>query len=126
MPADAPSGALTDPEDVKLVTLARSTRARTRAAQGACVRDQDGRTYAAATVELPSLRLSAVQVAVAMAVTSGARGLEAVVVLDGAAAPGAGDTVPEADLAAVRDLAGPGVPVHLTAPDGSLLASVRS
>ena len=127
MPAEAPSGAaLTDPEDVKLVTLARSTRARTRAAQGACVRDPDGRTYAAATVELPSLRLSAVQVAVAMAVTSGARGLEAVVVLGEADAPGAGDTVPEADLAAVRDLAGPGVPVHLTAPDGSLLASVTS
>jgi hypothetical protein len=126
MPADAPSGALTDPEDVKLVTLARSTRARTSAAQGACVRDQDGRTYAAATVELPSLRLSAVQVSVAMAVTSGARGLEAVVVLGEAAAPGARDTVSEADLAAVRDFAGPGVPVHLTAPDGSLLASVAS
>ena len=72
---------LTDPEDKKLVTLARSTRARTRAAEGACVRDLDGRTYAAATVDLPSLSLSAVQVAVAMAVTSGASGLEAVVVL---------------------------------------------
>jgi hypothetical protein len=130
MPADAaPSGpaGLTDPEDAKLVTLARSTRARTRAAQGACVRDRDGRTYAAATVELPSLRLSAVQVAVAMAVTSGARGLEAVVVLGRAddAADGA-DDVAETDLAAVRDLAGTGVPVHLTAPDGTLLASVTS
>jgi hypothetical protein len=129
MPADAPSGrgALTDPEDAKLVTLARSARARTRAAQGASVRDRDGRTYAAATVELPSLRLSAVQVAVAMAVTSGARGLEAVVVLgraDGGAE--AAHDVAEADLAAVRDLAGPGVPVHLTAPDGALLASVTS
>jgi hypothetical protein len=138
MPADAPPspGALTDPEDAKLVTLARSTRARTRAAQGACVRDQDGRTYAAATVALPSLRLSAVQVAVAMAVTSGARGLEAVVVLgepesgsqDGSpdGSQGGSTALPEADLAAVRDLAGPGVPVHLTAPDGSLLGSVRS
>src|SRR4051794_28548424 len=109
-----------DPEDAKLVTLARSTRARTRAAEGACVRDQDGRTYAGATVELPSLRLSAVQVAVAMAVTSGARGLEAVVVL------GAADTAADADLSAVRDLAGPGVPVHLTGPDGTLVATVHS
>ena len=51
---------LTDAEDRKLVTLARSTRARTRAAEGACVRDQDGRTYAGATVDLPSLGLTAV------------------------------------------------------------------
>ena len=65
------------PEDAKLVTLARSARARTRAAQGAAVRDGDGRTYVAATVALPSLELSALQVAVAMAVSSGAPGLEA-------------------------------------------------
>src|SRR4051812_50075584 len=72
MPAE-----LTDPEDLKLVTLSRSARARTRAAEGACVRDRDGRTYAGASVALPSLRLSAVQVALAMAATSGSRGLEA-------------------------------------------------
>jgi hypothetical protein len=70
-----------DAEDQKLVTLARSARARTGAAQGAAVRDGDGRTYVAATVELPSLQLSALQVAVAMAVSSGAPGLEAAVVL---------------------------------------------
>ena len=111
---------LTDPDDKKLVTLARSTRARTRAAQGACVRDLDGRTYAAATVGLPSLQLSAAQVAVAMAVTSGAAGLEAVVVLGDAA------VLDEADLSVVRDFAGPGVPVHLAAPDGAVVASVTS
>jgi hypothetical protein len=116
MPADA----LTDSEDLKLVTLARTTRARTRAAEGACVRDQDGRTYAGATVELPTLSLTAVQVAVAMAVTSGARGLEAVVVL------GEGESVSEADLSVVRDLSGSGVPVHLTAPDATLVVSVES
>jgi len=116
MPADQ----LTDPEDLKLVTLARSTRARTRAPEGACVRDQDGRTYAGATVALPTLRLSAVQVAVAMAVTSGARSLEAVVVLGDVAA------VAEADLSVVRDLSGAGVPVHLAAGDGTVVASVES
>jgi hypothetical protein len=124
MPADATGGQdpidLSDPEDQKLLTLARSTRARTRAFEGACVRDRDGRTYAAATVDLPSLRLTAVQLAVAMAVTSGAQGLEAVVVL------GASATVNEADLSVVRDLAGAGVPVHLAAPDGTVVASVRS
>lgn len=114
------SPALTDPEDTKLVTLARSTRARTRAAEGAAVRDLDGRTYAAATVDLPSLRLSALQVAVAMAVTSGARGLEAAVVLTDA------EGLPDDDLAAARDLAGAGVPVHLTGADGSLLTTVST
>lgn len=101
-----PSPAL-PPEDAKLVTLARATRARTGAAQGAAVRDADGRTYAAATVDLPSLRVSALGVCVAMAVASGARDLEAAVVL-GDDAAGAAD---EAGTAAVRDLAGPGVPV---------------
>ncbi|HEX5563164.1 MAG TPA: cytidine deaminase [Nocardioidaceae bacterium] len=120
MPAEPPHGSLTDPEDLKLVRLARSTRGRTRAAQGACVRDRDGRTYAAASVDLPSLRLSAVQVAVAMAVASAARGLEAVVVL------GDADGVAEQDLAVVRDLGGPGVPVHVAAPDGTVVATVRS
>ena len=114
-----PTG-LTDPEDTKLVTLARSARARTRAAEGACVRDLDGRTYAGATVDLPTLRLTAVQVAVAMAVTSGARGLEAVVVLGDAA------VVVEADLSVIRDFAGGAVPVHLAAPDGKVIASLHS
>jgi hypothetical protein len=111
---------LTDPEDRKLVTLARSARARTGAAEGACVRDADGRTYAGATVALPTMRLTAVQVAVAMAVSSGSRGLEAVVVLGAAAA------VDEADLSVVRDFGGHGVPVHLAGPDGSVVASLVS
>jgi hypothetical protein len=68
-------------EDRKLVTLARATRARTQAAEGAAVRDLDGRTYAAATVDLPSLQISAVGVCIAMAVASGSKGLDAVVLL---------------------------------------------
>jgi hypothetical protein len=114
MPAEPSKVELSDPEDVKIVGLARSTRARTGAAEGACVRDTDGRTYAAATVDLPSLSLSAVQVAVAMAVSSGAQGLEAVAVLGEAA------TARETDLAVVRDFAGPGVTVLVAAPDGSV------
>lgn len=93
-------------EDQKLVTLARATRARTGAAEGAAVRDADGRTYAAATVSLPSLQVSAIGVCVAMAVASGAKGLEAAVVLTDA------DTVTDADLAALRELGGAGVVVH--------------
>ena len=93
------------PEDNKLVVLARATRARTGAAEGAALRDLDGRTYAGATVDLPSLRVSAVGVVIAMAVASGAKGAEAVVVL--------GEHEPQpADLDALREFAGAGVPVH--------------
>ena len=70
-------------EDAKLLTLARATRARTGAAQGAAVRDTDGRTYAGASVSLASLQLSALQVAVALALSSGAPGLEAALVYAG-------------------------------------------
>ena len=40
-------------EDLKLITLARSARARNGAPEGAAVRDGDGRTYVATTVSLP-------------------------------------------------------------------------
>ena len=64
----------TDPEDVKIINLARASLARSRAREAACVRDTDGRTYAGASVDLPHLRLSAIAVAIAMAVSSGAPG----------------------------------------------------
>lgn len=93
-------------EDAKLVTLARATKARARAAQGAAVRDLDGRTYAAASVDLEHLSLSALEVCVAMAVSSASSGLEAAVVLLDGEAAGA-----EVDVRAATDFAGPGVPV---------------
>lgn len=101
------------PEDAKLVTLARSARARTGAAQGAAVRDGDGRTYVAASVELPSLRLTALQAAVAMAVSSGAPGLEAAVVLGE-------EPVDELGEAAVRDVAASAA-IFRARPDGTVV-----
>lgn len=106
---------LSNPEDNKLVVLAKATRARTGAAHGAALRDLDGRTYAGATVDLPSLQVSALEVCIAMAVASGAKGAEAAVVL--------GDG--EVGLDALRDFAGSGVPVHLGAPSGQI-AETRS
>lgn len=105
-------------EDAKLVTLARATRARTGAAEGAAVRDENGRTYAAATVDLPSLHVTALEVCVAMAIASGSRGLEAAVVLT------EDDQV--AGLDAVRDLAGPGVTVHRGDPRGTVTETLAS
>jgi hypothetical protein len=90
-------------EDQKLVTLARAAMARTRAPEGAAVRDLDGRTYAAASVTLEHLTLTALEVCVAMAVASGAHGLEAAVRLGDDAEP---------DLRAVHDLAGDEVVIY--------------
>jgi hypothetical protein len=106
-----------DPEDVKLVTLARAARGRTGAAEGAAVRDVDGRTYAAVTVTLPSLALSALQLAVAMAVASGAHRLEAAAVVTPTT------EVDPDGLAAVRDLA-PDAPVLVADPAGAVLVTV--
>jgi hypothetical protein len=99
-------------EDAKLVTLARAARARIGALEGAAVRDQDGRTYAAATVVLPSLTLSALQLAVASAVAAGAHTLEAAAVVTEAS------TVDTAGYAAVRDLSAK-APVFAARPDGT-------
>ncbi|GAA2984532.1 cytidine deaminase [Streptomyces fulvorobeus] len=101
-------------EDRKLITLARSARARNGVPEGAAVRDETGRTYVAGTVDLASLKLSALRTAVAMAVASGANSLEAAAVVTEAG------TAAEADRAAVRDLGGPGTPVLLAGPDGAL------
>ena len=107
-------------EDAKLVTLARATRARTGAAEGAAVRDGDGRTYAAATVDLPSLKVSALGVCVAMAVASGSKGLEAAVVLTGE------PSVAGTDLEALRDLGGEGVVVHRGDVRGAIAETIAT
>ncbi|MFF3558727.1 cytidine deaminase [Streptomyces sp. NPDC002574] len=107
-----------DPEDRKIITLARSARARNGVPEGAAVRDGTGRTYVAGTVALRSLSLSALRTAVAMAVASGATSLEAAAVVSAAG------TVSPEDLAAVRDLGGPDTPVLLAGPDGALRATV--
>ena len=116
---DAPAAPSTthalDAEDTKLVTLARGARARAGAAEGAAVRDEDGRTYAAATVALPSLRLTALQAAVAAAVSSGARELEAAVVVSSV---GTVDSLDPASRSAARDL-GAAVLI-LAGPDGAV------
>jgi hypothetical protein len=106
------------PEDLKIITLARSARARVTAAEGAAVRDETGRTYAAAAVALPSLRLSALHLAVAMAVSSGATSLEAAALVTDGSGPD------PADLAVLRDV-GPEAVVFHAAPDGTVKATLR-
>lgn len=99
-----------DPENNKLHVLAKAQRARNGAAEGAAVRDETGRTYVATTVDLPSLKLSALRTAIAMAVVSGAESLEAAVVVTEA-----GEFQPE-DLAAVADVKGGAMRLFLALP----------
>ena len=85
-----------DAEDAKLVVLARGAMGRAEASSGAAVRDADGRTYAGAPVALNALALTALQAAVAAAVSSGASGIEAAVLVGGSA--------DDEGVAAVREL----------------------
>jgi hypothetical protein len=101
-----------DAEDAKLVMLARDAMARAEADSGAAVRDVDGHTYAAGPVSLSALPLSGLQAAVAAAASSGARGLEAAVLVAGSAEdPGS---------AAVRELT-PTALLIITDRDGAVL-----
>ena len=98
-------------EDAKLVTLARAARARTHALEGAAVRDTDGRTYAACTVGLDTVELTALQLAVAMALSSGVKGLEAAAVVTEAES---------VEVNVVRHFAGANIPVVHAAGNGEV------
>ena len=106
------------PEDVKIITLARSARARVGSAEGAAVRDETGRTYAAAAVALPSLRLSALTLAVAMAVSSGAVALEAAALVSDGPGPAA------EDIGAVKDVGAGALIIH-AGSDGTIRQTLR-
>ena len=106
-------------EDQKLVTLARSALGRalvtTMPAAGAAVRDDMGRTYAAATVEVDGASVTALQLAVASAISSGARAFEAAAVVSADATP---------DEEGLKALAafGPVATVIRARPDGTVVA----
>lgn len=107
-----------DPEDLKLITLARAAMVRTGGNQGACVRDTDGRAYAAASVHLEHLKLSAISVAVAMAVSSGAPGVE------GAAVVGE-EELSTTDLEILRDLSADAVTVWWADRSGTVRSAIE-
>lgn len=109
-----------DLEDSKIISLARSARARVGAPAGAAVRDDTGRTYVATTVTLVSITLSALQAAVVVAASSGADRLEAAALVSDAGGPS------DADLAAVRDLGGAQAPIFVAGPDGAVRERVTA
>jgi len=108
-----------DAQDAKLVTLARASMARIGAKQGAAVRDLDGRSYASGPVELASLSIGALELAVAQAAAAGAKGLEAVAVVNLR-----DDAI--VNLSVVRDLGGEGIPVHIADAKGDVVRVLTS
>ncbi|HVE74079.1 MAG TPA: cytidine deaminase [Mycobacteriales bacterium] len=104
---------MTDPgPDATLAALARAAQQRAYApyvgpAEGAAVRDVDGRTYVAATVEHADadLTTSALRAAVVAAVSSGARKFESAVLVTSTGTR-------DADVALLREF-GPDVVVHV-------------
>jgi hypothetical protein len=70
---------LSNPEDVKLVTLAQATLRRSGAKQAAALRDSTGRTYVAIPVSYSSLSLDAVEAVFTVAMASQITDIEAVV-----------------------------------------------
>jgi cytidine deaminase len=105
-----------DPEDAKIVTLARAALQRAYAphvgpGEGAAVRDTDGRTYAAATVENAEERLttSALRAAVVAAASSGARAFEAVALVTSRGSACADDLAVVAEFGAGADVIVAGV-----------------
>jgi hypothetical protein len=107
-----------DPEDLKLIALARAAMVRTGGYHGACVRDTDGRAYAAASVHLEHLKLSAISVAVAMAVSSGAAGVEGAAVV--------GEEAPSTtDLEILRDLSADEVTVWWADRSGTVRSAIE-
>ena len=102
------------PEDAKLLALAKQARSRIHAKEGAAVRDDTGRSYSGASVELSSTSLTALQLAVAQAVAAGARDIEAAVVI-----------TPEesVDTRPVLDVAVSPTPVYVCSPIGEVIAT---
>lgn len=88
----------TNSEDEKLFTLAKASLQRNNVKQSAALRDGTGRTHVGNAIDLDSLRLDALQVALAMALSSGAEKVEAAVIV--------GTAPSEAALANIREVSG--------------------
>ncbi|WP_072688381.1 cytidine deaminase [Rhodococcus marinonascens] len=99
-------------EDAKLVVLARGAFGRTGSGQGAAIRDLDGRTYSAGAVALKLLSLTALQATISAAVSSGAEGFEAAVVI--------GASTDDPGIAALHEVSAQAVVVFAQA-DGSVI-----
>ena len=104
-------------EDAKLLALARQARGRIQANEGAAVRDETGRSYSGATIDLPSTTFTALQLAVAQAHAAGAHDIEAAVVVS------KNDDVSAIDTRPIAEVASTSTPLFLCSVRGDVVAS---
>jgi hypothetical protein len=104
---------LTNSEDQKLLTLANASLQRNKVKQSAALRDGTGRTHVGNAIGLTTLSLDALQVALAMALSSGAEVIEAAVVV--------GEPPSEISLENIREISKNSLIWH-EAGDGSIHA----
>lgn len=119
MTTDPNSNSDIDPEDAKLITLARGARERIQAPTGVAVRDDLGRTYAAADALMPSGGLAAVPLVLAQAWISGARALEAVALVSS-------DPSVDVPLGPIADMTTEATMVLRCSADGSIVELVNA
>jgi len=82
------------PEDLKLVTLAKATMARSNSKSAAALRDNTGRTYVAVPVKSGDFEIDSLLAVLVVAKASGITGIEAIVI--------AGEVAPASSVAIVR------------------------
>jgi cytidine deaminase len=105
-------------EDDKLAVLAKGARSRVQAKVGAALRDETGRTYASAEVNIGNLALTAIEMVIAQAVASGSTGIESVVV-----SPNSEFELSGAEIELVQAFAGNGVPIYIIDETGKPIDS---
>jgi hypothetical protein len=69
-----------NPEDLKLLTLAKATMARSNSNSAAALRDNTGRTYVAIPVKSGALEVDALLAVLVVAKASSINGIEAIVI----------------------------------------------
>jgi hypothetical protein len=83
-----------NPEDLKLLTLAKSTMARSNSNSAAALRDNTGRTYVAVPVKSGVFEIDSLLAVLVVAKASGISGIEAIVI--------AGQVAPESSITIIR------------------------
>lgn len=83
-----------NPEDLKLLTLAKSTMVRSNSISAAALRDNTGRTYVAVPVKSGDFEIDSLLSVLVVAKASGITGIEAIVI--------AGEAAPASSIAIIR------------------------
>lgn len=83
-----------NPEDLKLLTLAKATMARSNSKSAAALRDNTGRTYVAVPVKSGDFEVDSLLAVLVVAKASGITGIEAIVI--------AGETASASSIALIK------------------------